>query len=66
MREFIDTALGLSGQSANSDFLNTIELWQTGEITALEMSEFIDNLTRVPGLQKAICDPRVPRGCLSP
>jgi len=50
----------LSSNVAFQDFINK---WRAGQIGPIEMSQFIDQLLRVPGLQKAICDPLVPDGC---
>ncbi|KKS45104.1 MAG: hypothetical protein UV09_C0048G0004, partial [Candidatus Gottesmanbacteria bacterium GW2011_GWA2_42_18] len=50
----------LSSNVAFQDFINK---WRAGQIGPIEMSQFIDQLPRVPGLQKAICDPLVPDGC---
>lgn len=48
-----DTFLG----SANADFDNAMDKWKSGEIDATEMSSFISQLTRTPGLQVTFCDP---------
>ena len=53
-------------QVTNDLFLQQIEKWSQGQITALEMSLFIRQLSRVPSLQKETCDPRVPGGCSFP
>lgn len=55
--------VNLDQQTTNAAFKTAFDKWQAGEITALEISLFIQNMTRVPGLQKAICDPKVPGGC---
>lgn len=48
-----DTFLG----SANADFDKAMDKWKSGEIDATQMSAFISQLTRVPGLQTTFCDP---------
>ena len=50
-------------QASNKIFQDQIDKWRKGLIGPLEMSQFINQLPRVPGLQKAICDPLVPNGC---
>lgn len=50
-------------QITNNDFQMMIDQWIKGQINPLGMSLFIKQLSRVPGLQKAICDPRIPGGC---
>lgn len=54
-----------SSLSTNEAFSAMMEKWIKGEITALEMSQFIEVLRRVPGLQKATCEPRI-GGCTTP
>lgn len=43
--------------SANADFDQAMDKWKSGEIDATEMSSFINQLTRTPGLQVTFCDP---------
>lgn len=50
-------------QITNDDFQKMIDQWIKGQINPLGMSLFIKQLSRVPGLQKATCDPRIPGGC---
>jgi hypothetical protein len=53
----------LSTLSTNDAFNEIMDLWSDGEIGALEVSSFINQLTRTPSLQKGICDPRIEGGC---
>ena len=53
-------------QSTNRAFQLAIDKWQADEMSALEMSEFIARITRTPGLQKAVCNPKIPGGCVAP
>lgn len=50
-------------QISNDDFQRMIDQWISGQINPVGMSLFIKQLSRVPGLQKAICDPKIPGGC---
>lgn len=48
---------------SNQAFQNMIDLWIKGQISTVQMSQFIAQIGRVPGLQKATCDPQYPGGC---
>lgn len=54
---------GPGNQVTNQAFQNMIDLWIKGQITTRQMSQFIAQIGRVPGLQKATCDPKYPGGC---
>lgn len=56
---------GTAGKT-NQEFENIIENWRQDKITAAQISSFISNLARVPGLQKTICDPEAEGGCAGP
>lgn len=49
--------------TSNEDYAAQIEKWIKGQIGPLEMSQFIFQVQRVPGLQKETCDPTIPNGC---
>ena len=53
----------LSNQVSNEVFQGMIDKWITGQITSVQMSAFISQIARVPGLQKSTCDPKFPGGC---
>ncbi|OGG05630.1 hypothetical protein A3D05_02905 [Candidatus Gottesmanbacteria bacterium RIFCSPHIGHO2_02_FULL_40_24] len=53
-----------TNSTTNEEFVAQIDKWIKGQIGPLQMSQFIKQISRVPGLQKATCDPRVPGGCL--
>ena len=53
----------LTNQVSNEIFQRMIDQWIGGQITPVQMSLFISQIARVPGLQKGSCDPKVPGGC---
>lgn len=60
----INTPGQTTAQITNDDFQRMIELWINGQINPVGISLFIEQLSRVPGLQQTTCDPQIPGGCL--
>ncbi|KKS97567.1 MAG: hypothetical protein UV73_C0007G0010 [Candidatus Gottesmanbacteria bacterium GW2011_GWA2_43_14] len=53
-------------QSTNEVISSYIDQYRQGTIDAIELSLLIEQIQRVPGLQKATCDPKVTNGCAIP
>ncbi|KKS97569.1 MAG: hypothetical protein UV73_C0007G0012 [Candidatus Gottesmanbacteria bacterium GW2011_GWA2_43_14] len=60
---FPDPLVDASPAQINQRFNDMINRWINNQADPLEISRFIHRITRVPGLQKATCDPKIPGGC---